>query len=74
MASARDAWVALQLERAVLVSDAFFPFPDSIDVAALAGIRTIYQPGGSLRDAEVIARCDDLGVAMATLGRRHFKH
>jgi phosphoribosylaminoimidazolecarboxamide formyltransferase/IMP cyclohydrolase len=70
----RDAWVASQMETAILVSDAFFPFPDSIEVAARAGIRTVYQPGGSLRDAEVVARCDELDVAMAVLGRRHFKH
>jgi phosphoribosylaminoimidazolecarboxamide formyltransferase/IMP cyclohydrolase len=70
----RNAFVEEQMGKAILVSDAFFPFPDSIEVAAAAGIRTVYQPGGSLRDREVIARCDELGVAMATIGRRHFKH
>lgn len=66
--------VRSELERAVLVSDAFFPFPDSIDVLAHDGIRIVFQPGGSVRDAEVIARCDELGVAMGLTGRRHFKH
>ncbi len=73
-ASEQDAWIASQMETAILVSDAFFPFPDSIDVAAKAGIRTVYQPGGLLRDAEVVARCNELGVAMALVGRRHFRH
>ena len=73
-AAEKDARVASQMETAILVSDAFFPFPDSIEVAAKAGIRTVYQPGGSVRDAEVVARCDELGVAMALVGRRHFKH
>ncbi|MFH1108974.1 MAG: bifunctional phosphoribosylaminoimidazolecarboxamide formyltransferase/IMP cyclohydrolase [Planctomycetota bacterium] len=58
----------------VLVSDAFFPFPDSIQHAAEAGIRYIVQPGGSKRDEEVIATCDKYGIAMAFTGMRHFKH
>jgi phosphoribosylaminoimidazolecarboxamide formyltransferase/IMP cyclohydrolase len=59
---------------AVLASDAFFPFDDSIRLAAAAGIVAIVQPGGSRRDREVIAACDELGVAMLFTGRRHFRH
>jgi phosphoribosylaminoimidazolecarboxamide formyltransferase/IMP cyclohydrolase len=62
------------LHEAVLVSDAFFPFPDNIENAAKAGIRYIVQPGGSKRDEEVIAACDQFGIAMAFTGMRHFKH
>ena len=58
----------------VLVSDAFFPFPDNIDAAAEAGIRYIVQPGGSKKDEEVIATCDKYGIAMAITGTRHFRH
>jgi len=58
----------------VLASDAFFPFPDNIEEAAAAGIKYIVQPGGSIRDKEVIAACDKLGVAMAMTGKRHFRH
>ena len=59
---------------AVLASDAFFPFPDSIEAAARAGIRAIVQPGGSKKDAEVIAAANALGVAMVLTGIRHFRH
>ena len=58
----------------VLISDAFFPFPDNIEAAAEAGLRYIVQPGGSKKDTDVIAACDQLGVAMALTGMRHFKH
>lgn len=58
----------------VLASDAFFPFPDSIERAAAAGIRAIIQPGGSIRDQEVIDACNRRGVPMVFTGRRHFKH
>ena len=58
----------------VLASDAFFPFPDSIERAAEAGIAAVIQPGGSRRDDEVIAACDDRGLPMVFTGRRHFKH
>jgi len=58
----------------VLVSDAFFPFPDNIQMAADAGVRYIVQPGGSMRDEEVIAACDRFGIAMAFTGMRHFRH
>lgn len=59
---------------AVLASDAFFPFPDSIHKAAAAGIVAIIQPGGSKKDDEVIAACNEHGLAMIFTGRRHFKH
>ncbi|MEQ8791057.1 MAG: bifunctional phosphoribosylaminoimidazolecarboxamide formyltransferase/IMP cyclohydrolase [Pirellulaceae bacterium] len=59
---------------AVLGSDAFFPFPDSIERAAKAGIAAVIQPGGSKNDAEVIAACDAHGIPMILTGRRHFKH
>ncbi len=59
---------------AVLASDAFFPFRDGPDAAAAAGVRAIVQPGGSVRDDEVIAAADEHGIAMVLTGRRHFKH
>lgn len=59
---------------AALGSDAFFPFPDSIDLAAKAGVTTVIQPGGSRKDQEVIDACDQHGLAMIFTGRRHFKH
>ncbi len=59
---------------AVLASDAFFPFPDSIETAAAAGIAAIVQPGGSKKDGEVIAKANELGVAMCFTGVRHFRH
>jgi len=55
-------------------SDAFYPFPDGIEAAAAAGVAVIVQPGGSVRDAENIAKADDLGVAMLLTGERQFKH
>ena len=59
---------------AVLGSDAFFPFADSIAAAASAGVTAVIQPGGSRNDDEVIAACDEHGLAMIFTGRRHFKH
>jgi phosphoribosylaminoimidazolecarboxamide formyltransferase/IMP cyclohydrolase len=58
----------------VLASDAFFPFADNIDVAANAGVTAIAQPGGSVKDAEVITACDAKGIAMIFTGVRHFRH
>ena len=58
----------------VMASDAFFPFRDGIDAAAKAGIRAVIQPGGSMRDNEVIAAANEHGIAMVFTGRRHFKH
>ena len=64
----------VDLNGAVLASDAFFPFRDNIDLIAEAGIKTIIQPGGSLRDREVIEACDQYGIAMIFTGVRCFKH
>ena len=58
----------------VLASDAFFPFRDGVDAAAAAGIKAMIQPGGSMRDAEVIAAADEHGIAMVFTGVRHFRH
>lgn len=71
---AKELWIKEQLGLAYLVSDAFFPFPDSVRLAAAYGIRQMFQPGGSIRDKEVIAACDELHVAMVMTGIRHFKH
>ncbi len=61
-------------ENAVLASDAFFPFADNIDEIAKAGVKAIIQPGGSVRDDEVIKACDQYGIAMIFTGVRHFRH
>jgi phosphoribosylaminoimidazolecarboxamide formyltransferase/IMP cyclohydrolase len=62
------------LNGSVMASDGFFPFPDSIELAAEAGARAVIQPGGSIRDREVIDRARELGVTMALARTRHFKH
>ncbi|TDB37877.1 MAG: bifunctional phosphoribosylaminoimidazolecarboxamide formyltransferase/IMP cyclohydrolase [Actinobacteria bacterium] len=59
---------------AVCASDAFMPFADSLEVVAEAGVTAVIQPGGSIRDEEVIAKADELGVAMVFTGHRHFRH
>ena len=64
----------LSLAGSVVASDAFFPFRDGVDVVAQAGAKAIIQPGGSVRDEEVIAAADELGVAMVFTGFRHFRH
>ena len=58
----------------ILASDAFFPFPDSIDIAAENNIKTILQPGGSLKDNEVIERANHHNITMILTNRRHFSH
>jgi len=58
----------------VAASDAFFPFRDGLDAIAKAGATAIVQPGGSMRDGEVIAAADEHGLAMVFTGRRHFRH
>jgi phosphoribosylaminoimidazolecarboxamide formyltransferase/IMP cyclohydrolase len=63
-----------ELAGAAAASDAFFPFPDGLEILAEAGIRAVVQPGGSIRDAEVIARAEALGVSMLLTGERHFRH
>ncbi len=69
---AKDA--GLTVPGAVMASDAFFPFRDGLDGAAEAGISAVIQPGGSMRDEEVIAAADDHGMAMVFTGMRHFRH
>jgi phosphoribosylaminoimidazolecarboxamide formyltransferase/IMP cyclohydrolase len=58
----------------VMASDAFFPFPDGLEEGIRAGITAAIQPGGSMKDAEVVAAADAAGIAMVATGRRHFKH
>jgi phosphoribosylaminoimidazolecarboxamide formyltransferase/IMP cyclohydrolase len=62
------------LRGAAMASDAFFPFRDGLDVAAEAGITAVVQPGGSIRDDEVVAAANERGMTMVLLGRRHFRH
>ena len=62
------------LTGAVMASDAFFPFRDGIDLPAAAGIKAVVQPGGSIRDEEVIEAANEHGMAMVFTGRRHFRH
>jgi phosphoribosylaminoimidazolecarboxamide formyltransferase/IMP cyclohydrolase len=57
-----------------MASDAFFPFRDGLDAAATEGVTAVIQPGGSKRDAEVIAAADEYGIAMVLTGIRHFRH
>jgi phosphoribosylaminoimidazolecarboxamide formyltransferase/IMP cyclohydrolase len=63
-----------RLRGSVAASDAFFPFRDGLDAVAAAGATAVVQPGGSVRDAEVIAAADEHGLAMVFTGRRHFRH
>jgi phosphoribosylaminoimidazolecarboxamide formyltransferase / IMP cyclohydrolase len=74
IAAMKAAEEKLALDGAVMASDAFFPFRDGIDVAAEHGIRAVVQPGGSVRDKEVIAAADEHGIAMVFTGKRHFRH
>lgn len=62
------------LKEAVMASDAFFPFPDCVEIADQAGIRAVVQPGGSIKDKDSIAYCDAHGMSMVMTGVRHFKH
>ena len=64
----------LSVAGCVLASDAFFPFRDGIDAAAKVGVRAVIQPGGSMRDQEVIKAADEHGIAMVFTGVRHFRH
>jgi phosphoribosylaminoimidazolecarboxamide formyltransferase/IMP cyclohydrolase len=74
IASIKAENAGLSLQGSVVASDAFFPFRDGIDVVANAGAAAIIQPGGSVRDEEVIAAADEHGVAMVLTGVRHFRH
>ena len=62
------------LKDSVMASDAFFPFPDCVEIADLEGIKTVIQPGGSIRDKLSIEYCDNHGMSMVMTGFRHFKH
>ena len=74
LAVMRAREIGLATEGAVCASDAFFPFRDGLDVVAAAGATAVIQPGGSLRDAEVVAAADERGMAMVLTGIRHFRH
>jgi phosphoribosylaminoimidazolecarboxamide formyltransferase/IMP cyclohydrolase len=74
IASIKAQNAGLTLAGSVVASDAFFPFRDGVDVVADAGARAIIQPGGSMRDVEVIAAADERDVAMVFTGVRHFRH
>ena len=74
IAAIKAADAGLSTRGAVAASDAFFPFRDGIDAAAEHGIRAVIQPGGSVRDEEVIAAADEHGIAMVFTGMRHFRH
>ncbi|UCF12836.1 MAG: bifunctional phosphoribosylaminoimidazolecarboxamide formyltransferase/IMP cyclohydrolase [Thermoplasmatales archaeon] len=73
------AWIATHkgkenIKESIMASDAFFPFRDAVDVAAKAGVKAIIQPGGSIRDDEVIKAADEHGIAMVFSGQRYFRH
>jgi phosphoribosylaminoimidazolecarboxamide formyltransferase/IMP cyclohydrolase len=74
IAAMKAADEKIAVSGAVMASDAFLPFRDGLDVAAEYGIGAVIQPGGSLRDAEVIAAADEHGMAMVFTGMRHFRH
>ncbi|MFM7123541.1 MAG: bifunctional phosphoribosylaminoimidazolecarboxamide formyltransferase/IMP cyclohydrolase, partial [Fluviibacter sp.] len=74
IASIKATNAGLSLKGSVVASDAFFPFRDGLDAVAAAGATAVVQPGGSMRDAEVIAAADEHGLAMVFTGRRHFRH
>ncbi|EHR7861260.1 bifunctional phosphoribosylaminoimidazolecarboxamide formyltransferase/IMP cyclohydrolase [Vibrio parahaemolyticus] len=74
IAGIKAADEGLEVAGSVMASDAFFPFRDGIDAAAEAGIKCVIQPGGSMRDDEVIAAADEHGMAMIFTGMRHFRH
>ena len=74
IAALKAAEAGFELSGAVMASDAFFPFRDGLDAAAERGIAAVIQPGGSMRDGEVIAAADEHGMAMVFTGVRHFRH
>lgn len=74
IAAIKAEHAGLEVKGSVMASDAFFPFRDGIDNAAKAGIAAVIQPGGSIRDEEVIAAADEAGMAMVFTGMRHFRH
>jgi phosphoribosylaminoimidazolecarboxamide formyltransferase/IMP cyclohydrolase len=74
IASLKAGNAGLTLAGSAVASDAFFPFRDGLDVVVNAGARAVIQPGGSVRDEEVIAAADEHGIAMVFTGVRHFRH
>jgi phosphoribosylaminoimidazolecarboxamide formyltransferase/IMP cyclohydrolase len=74
IAAIKAEHAGLEVKGAVMASDAFFPFRDGIDNAAERGIAAVIQPGGSVRDEEVIAAANEAGMAMVFTGMRHFRH
>jgi phosphoribosylaminoimidazolecarboxamide formyltransferase/IMP cyclohydrolase len=74
MAAIKAQNAGLSLQGSVVASDAFFPFRDGLDVVVDAGARCVIQPGGSLRDEEVVAAADERGISMVFTGTRHFRH
>ena len=74
IAAIKAEQAGLSVPGSVMASDAFFPFRDGIDNAAAAGIQAVIQPGGSMRDEEVIAAANEHGMAMVFTGMRHFRH
>ncbi len=70
----KAAAFGFDLNGAVMASDAFFPFPDCVEIANKQGVRAVIQPGGSIKDQESIDFCDQHGMAMVFTGVRHFKH
>ena len=73
-ASGLEDYMQNEIGKAIMISDAFFPFEDNVELAATYGVKTITQPGGSIRDKHVVATCNDLGITMVMTGLRHFKH
>jgi len=74
IAAIKAEQAGLAVKGAVMASDAFFPFRDGIDQAAENGITAVIQPGGSMRDDEVVAAANEHGMAMVFTGMRHFRH
>jgi len=74
VAGIKAADEGLVVEGSVMASDAFFPFRDGIDAAAAAGIKCVIQPGGSIRDNEIIDAANEHGMTMIFTGMRHFRH
>jgi phosphoribosylaminoimidazolecarboxamide formyltransferase/IMP cyclohydrolase len=72
--AAHNGWDTPRTSGAVAASDAFFPFADGLEALITAGASAVIQPGGSMRDAEVIAAADAAGIAMVFTGMRHFNH
>lgn len=69
-----EAYTRQEIGNGVMISDAFFPFADNVELAATYGVKAIVQPGGSIRDKHVVAKCNELEIAMVMSGLRHFKH